>query len=140
MSNRILILSLVILGGMFSGAVAEVSSPDKSAFMTYIDGDGSSLAQALIIKDVEGIDACYSDDCLRAGFTNISEQEYRYFDRKFGQRGTAWKLEGRDNWEVDIERNDKFYDKVAIRLLPSQERKIFYFDITVAVLKLRGRD
>jgi hypothetical protein len=103
----------------------------KGAFSEYVNGDGASLDQAVLITTPGDLNRCNFGTCFDKEFPKIVREEHKYLAETYGTEGQDWKIAGETDMEVDIDLNDKFYDKIAIQLLPSQEKKIIYFDITV---------
>jgi len=133
--KRIILILISIIAITNSGLIfAQISPWEKGGFDNYINGDGSSLKQAVIIK-VADLRPCATRECLRNSWKEIIKQEHAYLIGQFGKMGINWDLEGEDNWVVDIEENEKYYDKVAIRLIGG-DQKILYFDITDPVIRL----
>ncbi|MCX5705469.1 MAG: hypothetical protein NTZ92_05395 [Candidatus Omnitrophica bacterium] len=112
-------------------AFAEAAPWQKGAFSEYVNGDGSTLQQAVTITKPGDLLPCSFGTCFDEEFSKIVREEHRYLEDTFGTEGVDWQVTGETDMEVDIDLNDKFYDKIAIKLLPSQEKKIIYFDITV---------
>ena len=114
-----------------SCAFAEEAPWQKGAFSEYINGDGSSLQQAVTITTPGDLLSCSFGTCFDREFPKIVRQEHKYLEATYGAEGVDWQVTGETDMEVDIDLNDKFYDKIAIKLLPSQEKKVIYFDITI---------
>jgi hypothetical protein len=126
MSKIPLIFIVMIL---WFGPAAFASEP--SAFSQYLNGDGSSIDEAVIIDKPVDLKPCNFGTCYNAEFPKIVRQEHDYLVRTYGKEGVDWEIVGETAMEVDIDLNDKFYDKIAIKLISTQEKKIIYFDITV---------
>jgi len=78
-----------------------------------LERDGSSMEKAFVIK--------YTGDY----FQSIG-QEYRIIERKFGVRGEQWEMVV----QMMRKEGDRSYDVIEIKLLPSGEETVIYFDIT----------
>jgi len=114
-----------------SCAFAAEAPWQKGAFSEYINGDGSSLQQAVTITKPDDLNPCSFGACFDQEFPKIVRQEHKYLWATYGAEDVDWQVTGETDMEVDIDLNDKFYDKIAIKLLPSQEKKVIYFDITI---------
>jgi hypothetical protein len=79
----------------------------------FSGGDGKSMKSAVIIT--------YIGD-----YEKSIDQEYRYITGLFGARDQGWAFEEQEL----IQAQDKFYDKVTIKILFSREILSLYFDIT----------
>jgi len=126
-----IIIYLIVIVLMASCAFAQEPPWQKGAFSEYVNGNGSSLEQAVTITTPGDLLRCSFGTCFDEEFPKIVREEHRYLENTFGKEGVDWQVTGETDMEVDIDLNDKFYDKIAIKLLPSQEKKIIYFDITV---------
>ena len=126
-----IIIYLITFFLAISRAFAGEAPWQKGAFSEYINGDGSSLGQAVTIATPGNLNSCSFGTCFDQEFPKIVRQEHKYLEVTYGAEGVDWQITGETNMEVDIDLNDKFYDKIAIKLLPSQEKKVIYFDITI---------
>jgi len=123
---------------MFPFACPGEEAPwQKNAFEGYINGDGSSIEEAVIIR-IDGLQKCLNESCYDGEFSRIIEQEHAFLEKSFGVIGQDWRQSGETNMEVDIEQDDKFYDKVAIILLSTGQQRIVYFDITQPYKAIKG--
>lgn len=130
--------SLISLAIFFTPAIifSEESPFKKSDFIGFLNGDGSSIEEAVIIKNESDYSQCRDQICIEREFAKNINQEDEFVTKNFGVKGKDWEVAGGDNIEVDIEQNDKFYDKLAIRLSPSREQRTLYFDITDLIIEL----
>jgi len=137
MFNRRVALWVMFLFCASGFAYAQDSPWQKSDFDGYINGDGSNIESAVIIK-VPDTQECDTDVCEHDVFDGINKQEREYLSKMFGEEEVQWSLEDKDNWEVDLKRNDKYYDVSHIKLIDTDERRVVYFDITDPILRMKG--
>lgn len=120
-----LVLSLFLAAPLYS------ANQNEEAFIEFLDGDGSSTDRPKFIKNISDYDLCDSrSDCVKE-FEKNFRQEEDFLNNKYGDN---WKFIKRvaigENVYDEGAENDHYYDKVTITLIPSQEEKIIYFDIT----------
>lgn len=138
MSRRLLLAAMCISAlSAFSFLHAEESPFAKNSFLGFINGDGSSIDEAVIIKNISDYRDCRDEECRSEEFSKNIEQEYDYCTQTYGIMYRDWEVAGKSELEVDIEQNDKYYDELSITLLPSRQIKHLYFDITDCVLALK---
>jgi hypothetical protein len=91
--------------------------------ITISGGSGDSQEEAIVIsgaeKQSEGVDA-----------------EYRHLSTIHGVKDKNWKIDG----QTMVRDSDakKVYDVVEISLIPSGEKRIYYFDVTGFPWKRKG--
>lgn len=87
-------------------------APDLSN-VKYEGGNGTSVETAIIIKNA-------------GNERNGIAAEYAYISKIHGQKFTTWKPSGSSTNLM----NGKKYDIISITILPRNEQKMYYFDIT----------
>jgi hypothetical protein len=79
----------------------------------YSGGNGESKDSAILIRGAlrqsEGIEA-----------------EHYFLGRMFGEKGKAWDVQD----QTIIREEKRIYDMVEIQLMPSLQKRIFYFDVS----------
>jgi hypothetical protein len=79
----------------------------------YSGGDGDSFETAIIINGV-------------GKQSESVEAEYRYLAKLHGEKDKQWRVESQT-----ITREEKsLYDVIEIALVPSGEKRFYYFDVT----------
>jgi len=122
MVARCIILSVLALA--LCCARQQVSLKDKSkddSHITFTGGSGDSHEDAIVINGVlkqsEGVEA-----------------EYNYISKIHGVKDKNWKLDGQTMFRAE----KNVFDVVEISLLPSGEKRIYYFDVTGFPWKRKG--
>ncbi len=124
----------VLLTLLFLGLSLPAAAERQETFLDYINAKGTSVDDAIVIKNISNYSGCDSKECMDAELLKSIKQEYTYIRNRFGVSGVNWEYHNdkflEEDTEVDFVENDRQYDKLIIRLLPSQELKVIYFDIT----------
>lgn len=81
---------------------------------------------AIIIKNISNYESCKDLKDIGIEYGKSIKQEYAYIENMFGTNGKDWQLK----MQKKVCRNDKHYDIIDIELLPSNQKKRLYFDIT----------
>lgn len=104
-----------------------------------VEGDGSSIDKAIHIKNISDYTVCVDKGDVDRVYAETVNQENEILAQKFGKEGEGWKLlkrvtEGEKFSDefIGLSQFNNYYDKVNIVLLPSDEEKTFYFDVTEA--------
>jgi len=118
-------------------AYAQDPLPQESDYDTYAYPDSNTMDNAIVIK-IPDIGECDTDACKHGVFDAINKQEREYLSKMFGEEEVQWISEDRDNWEVDLRRDSKYYDVGHIKLIDTDERRVIYFDITDPVSRMKG--
>jgi hypothetical protein len=111
--RRLLLLSVLLV--VIGCASQEPVRQKKPAVpeITYSGGNGDSFESAIIINGVDK-----QSESVAA--------EYRYLSRLHGEKDKAWRVEGQSM--TSEEKN--VYDVIEIVLIPTSEKRIYYFDVT----------
>ena len=122
MVARCIILSVLALTlGCASQQAASKNKNKAATHITFSGGSGDSHEDAIIINGVlkqsDGVDA-----------------EYRYISTIHGTKDKNWKIDGQTMYRDE----KKIFDVVEISLLPSGEKRIYYFDVTGFPWKRKG--
>jgi hypothetical protein len=122
MVARCVILSLFALTLGCASQQASTKNKNKDdSHITFSGGSGDSHEDAIVINGVlkqsEGVEA-----------------EYNYLSKIHGAKDKSWKLDGQTMFRDE----KKVFDVVEISLLPSGEKRIYYFDVTGFPWKRKG--
>jgi len=102
------------------------------AVTAFAEGNGSSMENAIVIKNISNYEKCETEDDISQEYGKSIGQEYAYMESEFGIKGKDWKL----NMQRLIRTDDKLYDVIDIELLPSNEKKKLWFDVTEPLILL----
>ena len=107
--SAMLSMLLACAGSQGPGKVTTSSGTD----ITLGGGNGDSYETAVIIKGArkqsEGLEA-----------------EYSYLSRLHGEKDKTWRIHGQSIFREE----KRVYDVIEIELIPSNEKRIYYFDVT----------
>ena len=97
------------------------SKKDDLSHITFTGGSGDSPEDAIVINGVEkqseGIEA-----------------EYSYISKIHGEKDRKWRLDG----QTITREEKKIFDVIEISLLPSKDKRIYYFDVAGFPWKRKG--
>ncbi|MBN1129766.1 MAG: hypothetical protein JXA71_12305 [Chitinispirillaceae bacterium] len=119
---RCVVIAALALGFCCASQKASAKNA-KSAqdHITFSGGSGDSHEDAIVINGVlkqsEGIEA-----------------EYRYLSKVYGIKDKNWKVDGQTMYREE----KKVFDVIEIMLIPSGERRIYYFDVSGFPWKRKG--
>jgi hypothetical protein len=107
---RYLLLLLLLLA---AGCASQEPVTKKKAVISFSGGNGESHDSAIVITGVlkpsEGVEA-----------------EYRYLSQLHGIKDRNWRIEGQTMYQDE----NMVFDVIEIELVPSSEKRIYYFDVT----------
>jgi hypothetical protein len=111
MVRYLLLLMMVIAAGCASQEQA-VRKNTAQAAVTFSGGNGESGDSAIVIhgieKPSEGVEA-----------------EYRYLSQLHGIKDKSWRVES----QVITREEKNVYDVIEIMLVPSSQKRIYYFEV-----------
>ncbi len=110
---RYLLLSLLVIVAGCASQEQAVKKQTAKVTVSFSGGNGESYDSAIVIhgieKPSEGV-----------------ESEYRYLSMLYGEKDKNWRVESQA-----ITREEKnVYDVIEITLIPSAQKRIYYFDVT----------
>jgi hypothetical protein len=119
---RCIVLSILALTLGCASQQSSTKNKNKAATnITFSGGSGDSYEDAIVIngalKQSEGVEA-----------------EYQYISKIHGTKDKGWKIDGQTMYREE----KKVLDVVEISLIPSGEKRIYYFDVTGFPWKRKG--
>lgn len=122
MSVRCIVLCVLALAlACASQQGTAKNKKETSSHITFTGGSGDASDDAIVInganKQSEGVDA-----------------EYQYLSKIHGIKDKNWKIDGQTMYREE----KKVFDVIEISLLPSGEKRIYYFDVSGFPWKRKG--
>lgn len=111
--GRYLLLSLLVIAAGCASEEQTVIKKTPKDIISFSGGNGESYDSAIVIygveKPSEGIEA-----------------EYRYLSKLHGSKDKNWRVVGQTMYREE----KSIFDVIEIALIPSSEKRIYYFDVT----------
>ncbi|MBN2037351.1 MAG: hypothetical protein JW768_11460 [Chitinispirillaceae bacterium] len=118
----ILLLSfLTLILGCAAQHEAAGGKKEDLSHITFTGGSGDAPEDAIVINGVEK-----QSEGIQA--------EYSYISKIHGKKDRNWRLDG----QTITREEKKIFDVLEISLLPSKEKRIYYFDVTGFPWKRKG--
>jgi hypothetical protein len=113
MLTRIVLVFFVLMAAGCANQETIAKKKTPLLEISFSGGNGESSDSAIVISGVqkqsEGVDA-----------------EYRYLSKLHGEKGKGWKIEG----QTISKEEKKVFDVIEIVLIPSSQKRIYYFDVS----------
>ena len=109
----VLSIFMITVGCSGRNSVKMSAKPEHIPGISYSGGSGDSFHEAVIINGARD---------KSAGIA----AEYQFISEKHGARGTGWFLVG----QTVIREKNKIVDVIEIHLGDTNDRRIFYFDVS----------
>ena len=113
MLTRIVLITFVMMAAGCAHQQSITKKKSAATQITFSGGNGDSNDSAIVISGV-------------AKASDGVEAEYQYLSKLHGEKGNAWKIEG----QTMITEEKKIYDIIEIVLMPSSQKRIYYFDVS----------
>jgi hypothetical protein len=113
MARFIAAVAVMVLAGCASQEVSTKHTKHAAQEISYSGGTGDSFEDAIIINGVDKQ-------------SESVEAEYRYLAKLHGEKDKSWRVEAQTVTKED----KRIFDEIEIVLIPTAEKRIYYFDIT----------
>jgi hypothetical protein len=113
MLSRIILAAFVVLAAGCAHHHSTAKNKTPLSLITFTGGNGESGDSAIVIggveKQSEGVEA-----------------EYQYLSKLYGEKGKGWRVDG----QTITKEEKKIFDVLEITVLPAQQKRIYYFDVS----------
>ena len=104
---------LLIAAGCASHQATSKKKKPPEVAITFSGGNGESYDSAIVINGVEKP-------------TDGVEAEYRYISKIHGEKDKDWRIDGQTMYREE----KSTFDVIEITLLPTSQKRIYYFDVS----------
>ena len=110
---RCLLVSLLAIAAGCASQEQTAAKKTPKEIISFSGGNGESYDSAIVIHGVEKA-------------SEGVEAEYRYLSRLHGVKDKEWRVDGQTMYREE----KNIFDVIEITLMPSAEKRIYYFDVT----------